>query len=351
MPKCILLLALCVPLIFCRDCHSEASPQIKVGAILALTGPLSVQGVPFKNAMILATEELDPQHRVALSFEDDAFLPRQTLSAAQKFIEQDHIDVLIVFGTNQGLAVVDKTESKKIPFLSININRAVVKDRHYAVLLMPPLEKLTAQNIEEAKRRGYTRVATVATIQDSCLLQKDLFEKAGVAQIVSSQEMDPAEREFREVASRIVSSRPDAVFLSTLPPQGSLLAKRLRAIGFKGEFFGGIQLAYLSELQASEGALTGAWVVSGDDRNAEAYYARYKARFGSEPTDLSMYAYDSIKLILEGTKKGDLNQYLHSVKGFEGISGSYDADGNNAFTLKTALKQFTRNGYLYLSSN
>lgn len=327
---------------------AEHSQPLKVGAVLPLTGPLSVQGVPFKNAMVLAQEELDPEHHIDLVFEDDAFLPRNTVSAAKKLIEKDTIGALIVFGTNQGLAVVDMAEQRKIPFLSINVNRAVVRNRSFASLLMPPLEVLTALNVAEAKRRGYRRIATVASIQDSCLLQKKIFEAAKVGELVSSQEIDPQDRDLRSAALRLLDGKPDAIFLSTLPPQGALLAKSVRQLGFQGDLFGGIQTAYLSELHASDGALENAWIVSAEDRHAEQYYTRYRRRFSSEPTDLSMYAYDAIKLLIEGRKTADLNQFLHSVRDFKGTSGTFSSDSENGYTFQVALKQFTRTGYRYL---
>lgn len=343
------LLVSVVALLFgVRPVIAENSQPLRVGAVLPLTGPLSVQGVPFKNAMVLAQEELDPEHHIDLVFEDDVFLPRNTVSATKKLFEKDNIGALIVFGTNQGLAVADMAEQRRVPFLSINVNRAVVQNRKFASLLMPPLEVLTALNIAEAKRRNYQRIATVASIQDSCLLQKKIFEAARIGVLVSSQEIDPQDRELRSVALRLLDGKPDAIFLSTLPPQGALLAKSLRQLGYRGELFGGIQTAYLSELQASDGALENGWIVSAEDRHAERYYARYRRRFSSEPTDLSMYAYDAINLLIEGRKTADLNQFLHSVRDFNGISGTFSSDGENGYTFQVALKQFTRTGYRYL---
>jgi len=340
-----------VATIWCPLAQAEDGELFKVGAVLALTGPVSIAGIPMKNAMVMAKEDFDKADRIKLYFEDDGFLPRNTVSAVQKLMHQDKVDALVVFGTNQGLAVVNVTERKKIPLLSLNVNRNVVRDRDYSVLLMPSVEALTSVNISEVKRRGYKKVATVASVQDSCLLQQQIFEDSGVAEIVSSQEFEPSERAFREIATRIIQTQPDAVFVSTLPPQGSLITKRLRQLGFKGDFFGGIQTAHLAELRASGGALENGWVVSGEDRQASQYYDQYRRRFNVEPTGLSIYAYDSIRLIIEGLKTDDLNGFLHTVRDFDGIAGIYSADGHNGFSFKVVAKQFTANGYKYLNSN
>lgn len=328
--------------------HADEKGKFKVGAVLALTGPVSIAGISFKNAMTLSKLHHDKKGQIELVFEDDEFLPRKTVTAVQKLLREG-VDALVIFGTNQGLAVVNVTEQNKVPLLSLNVNRSVVKDRNYSVLVMPSVEALTSVNVREVKRRGYKRIATVASMQDSCLLQQEILENSVIAKIVGSYEVQPTERDFREIASRLIGRKPDAVFISTLPPQGSLIAKRLRQLGFKGEFFGGIQSAHLAELKASDGALVGSWVVSGDNRQAKWFYEQYHKRFNEEPNHMAMYAYDAIQLIVAGLKTGDLNKYLHTVNDFNGVVGNYSADGNNGFDFEVAALQFTENGYLYLN--
>ncbi len=302
-----------------------------------------------KNAMVLAKEELDADDRLKLIFEDDAFLPRNTVAAAKKLTTQDQVQALIVFGTNQGLAIVDFVESQRVPFISVNVNRSVVKDKQYAVMLMPALEALTQKNIEEAQKRAYQRVAIIASQQDSCLLQRKIFEQSQKFEITYSDEVPPTDIRFYEHATRIIAGKPDAVFLSVLPPQGSLIAKALREQGYRRELFGGLQMANLAERDAAQGALNSAWVVSGDDRSAAEYYKLATQKFRETPTAESVYTYDSIKLLLEAEKSGDINKYLHTVKDFVGYAGKYSADGANAFDIKVVAKEFTAEGFKYLN--
>ena len=329
----------------------QAAPKklLKVGVILPLTGPLSIQGVPMKNAMQMAKADFDRDNILELLFEDDGFLPRNTITAAKKLVMQDKVQSLIVFGTNQSLAIVDFVEQQKIPFISVNVNRSVVEGRKYSVMLMPDLQILTQKNIEEALRRNYRKVAIIATQQDSCLLQRKTFEDSGKFEVTYSDEVAPSEVSFYEHTSRIIAGKPDAVFLSVLPPQGSLIARALREKGYKGELFGGQQIANLSELNASNGALEGAWVVGGDDRDATDYYRHAKKQFKEIPTTESIYTYDSINLILAAHKSGDVNHFLHTVKDFQGFGGRYSADGNNGFGLKAVAKEFSGKGFRYLN--
>ncbi len=143
---------------------AERGEPYRIGAVLALTGPISIVGMPMKNAMVLAEERYDTDNKIELLFEDDGFLPRNTVSAAKKLIEQDKVDALAVFGTNQGLAIIDFVERAKVPFISLNVNRSVVDGRKYAVLFMPTIEALTDVNIQQIRYRGYKTIATAASM-------------------------------------------------------------------------------------------------------------------------------------------------------------------------------------------
>ena len=321
----------------------------KLGAVLAQTGPLAIQGVPMRNAMILAKEQLDPENRVQIIFEDDSFQPLKTVNAASKLINGEHVQAVAVFGTNQGMAVAGIIEQAGLPFLSINVNRKVITGHKNAYLLMPSVEALMKGTIKEIKRRGYKSIAIVAAIQDSTLLQRDILVGANVAKITANEELDPAEGEGRAVALRLMDKKPDAIFLSLLPPQGSMMAKRLPELGYTGDFFGGPQLADRKEFIASDGALLGAWVVFGDDRGAEKFYADYRARFKDEATAESIYAYDAFRLFLESTRHDDIIESLKNIKTLKGLSGESQLGTDNVFQRPVVAKEFTVDGFHHIN--
>jgi len=327
---------------------SADSQEFKVGIVLPLTGPLSLQGVPMKNAIQMAKNDFDTKNQFNLIIEDDGFLPKNTVLAAKKLIHRDKIQALMVFGTNQGLSVVTLSEQNKIPFLSINVNKTVAKERTHTVITLPSLEKLTELNIKESLRRGYKKISIIASQQDSCLLQRKIMEDSEKFEILYSDEIPPTETNIREFAFKAMVKKPDAIFLSVIPPQGSLLAKYLRELGYRGDIFGGQQIANLAEGDASKGGLIDAWVVAGDDRLATEFFRRYFDEFKEMPSTESIYAYDSMKLLISGVETGDLNKYLHEVNEFQGLGGTYSADGENGFTIPVVAKIFTKDGFKYI---
>jgi branched-chain amino acid transport system substrate-binding protein len=241
--------------VFASTTRIHAEEKLRVGAIFALTGPVSIQGVPMKNAMQMAKEEFDRQHELEIFYEDDAFQAKNAVSAAQRLLDEKQVQVLVAFGTQQGFALAPIAERRKIPFFAVNVNPKTVAGKKYTFLLMPSLVEMTELNIAEAKRRGYKNLALVSTQHDACLAQSEIIAAEKAFKVKTREELIAQSSEIREQAARIATRKPDAVFLSTIAPHGSLISKRLRELGFAGDFFGGIQLANLAEARASSGAL------------------------------------------------------------------------------------------------
>ncbi len=339
----IFLKAILFFLLISRPAYAEE--RIQLGVILPLTGPLSIQGVPMKNAMEMAKNELDHTGRLSILFEDDQFLPKNSLLAAKKLIQRDKVNAIVIFGTNQGKSAIEAISQNNIPFLSINVNRSVISGRANAFLLMPSIESMMKITIKEMMIRGYKRLAILSTIQDSCLLQRDLVISSNQFKIVHSEEVSPGEVSARESALRIIKNNPDAVFLSVIPPHGSIFSRSLRELGYKGDIIGGLQIANYAEYKASNGALSDAWVVAGKEESLQNFYKRYRKNFGDYPTAEAAYAYDTIKLILSSPNISQLTTYLSTLHEFNGAVGKFKSDGQNGFDFEIEVKKFGHKGF------
>lgn len=318
---------------------------LTVGVILPLTGPIPSVGEAIKNTIQLADHELDKDNKVKFIFEDDAFVPRNSIAAVTKLINIDRIQALIIFGSTTTLAVAGIVEAKKIPTVSISTAADAVKNKKYIVRHLVSGEAEGSAVVEEVKKRGYKDVAIVSTIQDGMLYLRDLFAKSAPAKIVMNEEFASTETDFRSTVAKIYQLNPSGVYVLLLPPQTGLFARQLRDGGYTGEIFSAHQLQQNDELVAAKGALLGAWFVGDDSLGSGEFNKRYRTKFGTEPVIAAHNAYDVVHLIINGAAKGDLNGYLHSVKDFEGVLGTYSATSDNGFGLKAIIKVVTPTGY------
>jgi branched-chain amino acid transport system substrate-binding protein len=344
----ILAIAIAVSTLLGVTRVKSEEPLAKIGVSVALTGPVGIVGSTIKNALVLAQQQFDPEHKIQFIFEDDAFQPKNTVTNVQKFISQDKVDGLVVFGASNSLSVAALAEERRVPLLGMTVLETFEAGKNYLVRFFSSTEELSNRTIEEFKKRGYKTAVVVASVQDATLRMRDQFVASKVATILHSQEYLPGELDFKATVSRISSLRPDAVYLVMLPPQGSTMAKQLRAGGYTGQIICSLQAASPGEVKNADGALVGAWTVTGDDRSAQEFYAGYNNAFPeSRPMSETVYSYDLGKMIIEGVKSGDLNTYIHTVKDFHGGFGTYSANGKNSFTFKVTVKEITKDGYRY----
>lgn len=110
-----------------------------------------------------------------------------------------------------------------------------------------------------------------------------------------------------------------------------------------------LQLASPAEIANSEGTLEGAWLVTGDDREAGFFYEAFNKMFpGTKAFSETVYAYDLAKMLIEGAILGDINGYFHTVKDFNGALGKYGSNGKNSFQFNVVVKEVTKDGFRYV---
>jgi branched-chain amino acid transport system substrate-binding protein len=323
----------------------------KIGVVLPLTGGASSNGEAIRNSILLAEQEFNSENNVSFIFEDDQLKPSNTVSAVNKLINIDKVQGLIVFGSPTSLAVAPIAEQKKIPMLAMSIVDRVVLNRKYVVKHWVTAIKENELIDQEIKRRNYKTVAIVTTSNDAMLKLRDLFLNSEPPKIVLNEEFANDDLDFRSTISKIKENNPDAVYVLLWAPQPGLFAKILRQSGYQNAIFGVHNLEDPNQVKASDGALNGAWYVSGDDRKANDYYAKYQKQYDSLPANGGINSYDATKLFIEGIKSGDLNNYLHTVKNFKGAYGTYSATGKNDFDIPAALKTIENNNFKFLVIN
>jgi branched-chain amino acid transport system substrate-binding protein len=341
--QCILLLLFSASL-----CSAEQSTEKsirKIGVIAPLSGPLSAIGETVKNSVLLAAEKYSPDHQVEFIIEDDGFVPKNSVSASQRLLGQAKVSGLIVFGSSTSLSVAPIAESKKIPLITMGISESLTKNREYVYRLFMEGKDLAELAAKEIKKRNYSSIATVSTIQDGMIALRDQVNSHSSVVSVLNEEVPPGETDLRTIATKIANLNPSAVLLALLPPQPSALARQLRQIGYNGELFSGPQVQVMSEVIAAQGALKDCWFVTQDDSNADEFFKNYAAQFKDLPMPDGIYGFEAARLMIEGAENGEIQSYLKSIKSFEGIHGKYRLVKPNIFLSPVTVKIITEDGF------
>jgi Periplasmic binding protein len=134
------------------------SAVIKIGTVVATSGPVALLGKSFLKAIQLAAEELkDTTHHYELLVEEIAS-PDKAEPAIEKLITIDRVDAVVVGLSMSGEIVKPYATAAKIPLFCI-CSVGSVGDELYTFTTMPLAEDEATLWVAEANQRGIKRVA------------------------------------------------------------------------------------------------------------------------------------------------------------------------------------------------
>lgn len=329
---------------------SAADDAITVGAIIALTGEAASIGEACRNGISLALEDLSPElsKRVRVVYEDDENVTRETVSAFKRLAEKEHPSAIISFTSPPSKAVAPLADQFKIPLIAIATDPEVSRGRSHVVNLWATAEAEVRTAVQEAKKRGYKRIAIVGSVHDfSIAIRKEFVQQAeGAIEIASVNEIPPDQKDFRSLVARLkTDGKIDAILNALYIGQVGLFSRQAHELGLTVPQFGVEMFEKKEEVEISKGTLIGQWYTNADDGDA-AFVSRYRTRFPNAAQLSSANCYDAIALVARAAEQGrPLNDFLHSVQDFKGALGNYSASGDNRFTLPTAIKVVTKDGF------
>ncbi|GAB3623370.1 branched-chain amino acid ABC transporter substrate-binding protein [Mariniluteicoccus endophyticus] len=354
----------------------SSTKTVKIGVVAPLSGDLSALGVGIRNGVDLAVKEANESNAVAgWKFEivatDDEAKPDSGKNAATKLTGDD--DVLGVVGplnSSVGQAVQPIFQSANVALISpANTNPTLTKgadlknpkrtyDNYFRTCTTDAVQGPFA-----AKYLLDKGIKEVATIHDKKSYGQGLVSAfseaftAGGGKITSAETINPEDKDFSAVISKVKAANPKAVYYGGEFPQGGPMSQQMKNAGLNVPLMGGdglydpgfIQLAGPqsdNDLSTSVGAPpeklpSGAKFVEAYNKGG------YKDPYGA----YGAYAYDGAKAIIEAAKtslkdakdvksaRKDTLKALGSVS-FEGATGSvgFDEYGDSKSRVLTVYK-------------
>jgi branched-chain amino acid transport system substrate-binding protein len=316
-------------------CAAACADQPNTAGFTApLTGPTALYGLAAQNGVTLALEDLQWQNPGFL-WEDDEFKPSRTVTAFKKLSEVDHVSIVIVLGSPPFSAVASLAEAKGIPTLAWASDSRPTAGRHWVARLMPSGEHQGRLLGEEARRRGYERIAIVTSANDySNSIRAGFLSVLSEPFLATTEEVPPDMSDFRSVIMRIAARKPKSIGMCLNSGQVGQFARQLRDAGLHLGLFSCDTLNSAAEVRLAQGALDGAWFVSA--KVPDWFRKRYRERFSNEDVlwTAGVY-YDLVRLLY-----GELSTVLSSDELLtrilrkrveNGVFGSYGfVDGPNA---------------------
>ncbi|MDP1832592.1 MAG: ABC transporter substrate-binding protein [Geothrix sp.] len=336
----------------------------KIGVINSMSGPEAPIGENITNGIRLAKEDLKKKGiHVQLVWEDDAGKPQISMSAMEKLATRDNVvGVVGPYTSACSNAVAKLAEKYKLPLLiPVAAKEEITRQGLQHVFRMnAPADKYASSLIDAAISLGKPK--TIAFIYEntdfgtSTSMNATEYVATKGIQVVADVPYPKGFSDFRSALAQIKAKNPDLVFMVSYA-EAALLMRQSREVGLQPQAFLGAGAGFATAEFAKETAISES-VISctqwTDDVNwpgAKSFGARYKARFGKEPTYHAACAYASMMIMAETANKagGDRARTRDGLKAgkWNGVMGEVkfaDYDGFTNQNDHTMLVQQILNG-------
>jgi branched-chain amino acid transport system substrate-binding protein len=299
------------------------------GVSAAETGPYAQYGDQFKEAFTLAADQVNAKggidgHPVELKYEDSQSDPTQSVTVAQNFVSDS--SVILVFG--------DYSSAASIPASPIYTAGKLVQ---YGFNNSDP--DFTAKGSEyqwsssETTNESYTWTADY--------IHSRGIKSVGVTYLDTSDWGVPAFASFRTEANKVglkitdaeavddyrpalikaTAGKPQDFVHIGYGPDAAEIVSQLRAIGYKGTFYGGQDVAAFDDSPSAQGSIAGAtFIASSTQPRVKAFVKEFEKAYpnAGPVTSFEAGAYDALNVAVAAAKKGGTTR-AGVLKGFKEI--------------------------------
>jgi branched-chain amino acid transport system substrate-binding protein len=351
-----------------------AADTIKVGAILAVTGPASFLGAPEAKTLEMMTEEINKKggimgKKIDLIVKDSGASPEKALSFAKQLIEEDKVLAIIGPSTSgETMKIKNVAEEGKTILLSCAAAEVIVNPVAKYVFKTPQKDSDAVLKIfAEMKKMKITKIGVLSSNTGFGKAGKGQIEKLAPEhgiQIVADEVYDKAATDLTAEVTKVKASGAQAILNWSIEPAQSIVIKNARQIGFKGPIFQSHGFGNIKYVEAAGPAADGVIFPAGhllvadmlpksDPQKAVlmAYKKDYEKRFKEDASTFGGHAYDAMLILTKAIEKAHstneeaVRNAIEHMKGVVGTGGIFNFSpedhnglGIDAFEMITVKK-------------
>ena len=356
---CCALIAMAVAPLFAAD-----STPIRLGAILAITGPAANLGLPESRTLQMLADDANAAggingRKIELIIKDSQGNAEKAISFAKQLAEEEHVLAILGPSTSgESMKLKGFCEDNETILVSCAAAETIVNPVAKWVFKTPQMDAFAAQMIfATMKKLGITRIGAVVTNTGFGQGGKGQLEKLAPANGITLaivEVYDSAATDLTGVLTKVRAQNVQAVVNWSVEPAQSLVPKNMRQMGFDVPLFQSHGFGNINYVKAAGKAADGIIFPCGRLLVAEtlpdghpqkqlltSYKKEYEARFMEEVSTFGGHAYDAFLVITEAVKKAGsidkdrVRDSLESLKSVAGTAGlfSFSPTDHNGLTL------------------
>lgn len=366
---CTLALLILLSPLACSKKQPE-SKEMKIGAILPLTGDIAAYGENCKNGIDLAVDEINSGggldgKKVRVVYEDSQGLPQIGVAAIQKLINKDTVSTIIGDVTSGvTLSIAPIANKNKVVILSPGASSPKVTEAGDYIFRNWQSDSLEAEVMAKyALEKGYGDIAIMYINNDFGKALDETFSKIFVSKggkILINEAFEQNEKDFRTHLLKIKIFNPQAIYLLSYPQETPLILQQAKELGLNAQFLGVAafedgSLIKIAGKLADGVVYTFAIPPSDEDPTVANFKKNYYSKYSKGPGLTSDTGYDAIKMIVLTIKLGggfsgdDIKEGLYKIKDFHGASGIMSFDRNGDVVKPIGLKTVQDGKFVWIS--
>ena len=328
---------------------AQSPEPLRIGAVLALSGPAAVFGGPAEKSLRTMIESRGAKgvggRPVVLTVYDSEGNSTKAVQLLRRLAENDRVHIVVGPSTSgESLALVPVANQLEVPIIMYGGAEAITKPVTPYVFCISPSDRLVVENLmADFRERKIGKIGVIYSLdafgQSGGVIAKELAAANGMT-IVSEETFSPQDTNMSPQLLRMRGAQPQAVLVWSGNPGPSIVMRNVKEMGWNTQLYASYASGSLSFLQqtgaAADGALVPAYRIVAPDALPESdplkrplldFAKRYREQWKAEPDQTSGHGYDSILWLEEALKavngpltRKSLRDALETVK-FNGANG------------------------------
>ena len=329
----------------------EVSAQVKIGAVLAVTGPASFLGDPEKKTLDMYVEDINAKggvngQKLQVVAYDDGADANVARTFATRLVEEDKV-VAMVGGTTTGstMAMIPVFEDAQIPFISLAGAVQIIEPVRKWVFKTPHTDRMACEKIfGDLKARNLTTIALISgtdafgkSMRDQCVA---VAPKLGIT-VAHEESYGPRDSDMTPQLTNIKAKAGVQAVVNPGFGQGpAIVTRNYRQLGITLPLYQshGVASKQFIDLAgpAANGVRLPAAALLVADKLADsdpqkpvvtAYKRMYEQKTNQPVSTFGGHAYDGLMILVEAAKragsfdKAKVRDEIEKTKGFIGTGG------------------------------
>lgn len=299
------------------------SGEIKIGAVLPLTGSIASFGISSQEALQVLEEQVNNAggilngRKIKFYFEDDEAKPDKSTTAVTKLINSTKVAAIVGTVTSGGcLAIGPIATQNKIPMITGTATNADVTTKGgeyvFRACYLDPFQGKTAAKFASGDLGAKKAAVLYDVSSDYSKGLSDAFAesfKAAGGTVTNVLTYNQGDKDFKAQLTKIKGDNVDVLFLPEYYDTVPLIAQQAKQAGITAAMIGGDGWDSPDLIKNGGDAINGGYFInhySPDDtsKQVQDFLKAYKAKFnGKTPDALAALAYDAGTLLIDAMKQ------------------------------------------------